>query len=219
MICAQHVSQRFGSTLAVDDVSFTIGPGEIVGLVGAPGSGKSTLLRMLAACLPADSGRMLVCGHDVAREPLWVKRKIGYLAQHDALFEDMHVQGFLAFVAEVRGLEGPRGAERHAFVVERCGLGAFALEPLRECGESVRRRVGLAAALLHDPSVLLLDEPTKSLGSAEVEAMGDFMRELRPGHAILLSSSDPAAISPVANRLLRLHGGRIAASSAEALPA
>jgi ABC-2 type transport system ATP-binding protein len=209
MIRAQSVSRRFGSALAVDHVSFSIEPGETVGLLGANGAGKSTLLRMLATYLAPDAGRILVCGHDAAREPVWVRRKIGYLAEHNALFESMRVKEFLEFVARVRGLEGTLGSERLAFVLDRCGLAEVEGKRIRECSKGYRQRIGLAAALLHDPPVLLLDEPTFGLDPLQVAAFRDLVRELRAGHAILFSSHVLAEIAAVATRMLAMHEGRI----------
>jgi ABC-2 type transport system ATP-binding protein len=209
MIRAQGVTRRYGFDVAVDSVSFTIEPGEIVGLLGANGAGKSTLLRMLSTYLAPDAGRILVCGHDAQREPWWVRRKIGYLPEHNALFESMRVPAFLEFIARVRGLEGELGRERRAFVVERCGLSDVMNKRVRECSKGFRQRIGLAAALLHDPPVLLLDEPTHGLDPLQVAAFRDLVRELRSGHAILLSSHVLAEIAAVATRMLAMHGGRI----------
>src|SRR5262249_40325323 len=167
-------------------VRFSIGPGEIVGLLGPNGAGKSTLLRMLATYLAPDEGRILVCGHDTAREPGWGRRKIGYLAEHNALFESMRVPEFLEFVAGGRGVEGELWKERRAFVVEHCGLAEVLAKRIRECSKGFRQRIGLAAASIHDPPVLLLDEPTHGLDPLQVAAFRDLVRGLRPGRAILL---------------------------------
>ena len=209
MIRAQDVTRRYGSEVAVDRVGFSIGPGEIVGLLGPNGAGKSTLLRMLATYLAPDEGRILVCGHDTRREPSWVRRKIGYLAEHNALFESMRVPAFLEFVADVRGVEGQLWKERRAFVVEHCGLSEVLGKRIRECSKGFRQRIGLAAALIHDPPVLLLDEPTHGLDPLQVAAFRDLVRELRPGRAILLSSHVLAEVAAVATRMLAMHAGRI----------
>jgi ABC-2 type transport system ATP-binding protein len=209
MIRAKGVTRRYGTDVAVDSVSFTIEPGEIVGLLGPNGAGKSTLLRMLSTYLAPDEGRILVCGHDAQREPWWVRRKIGYMPEHNALFESMRVPAFLEFIARVRGLEGALGSERRAFVVERCGLADVLGKRIRECSKGFRQRIGLAAALLHDPPVLLLDEPTHGLDPLQVAAFRDLVRELRPGHAILLSSHILAEVAAAATRMLVMHGGRI----------
>ncbi len=209
MIRAQGVTRRYGTDVAVDSVSFGIEPGEIVGLLGPNGAGKSTLLRMLSTYLAPDEGRILVCGHDAQREPWWVRRKIGYLPEHNALFESMRVPAFLEFIARVRGLDGELGSERRAFVVERCGLADVMDKRVRECSKGFRQRIGLAAALLHDPPVLLLDEPTHGLDPLQVAAFRDLVRELRSGHAILLSSHVLAEIAAVATRILAMHDGRI----------
>jgi ABC-2 type transport system ATP-binding protein len=209
MIRAQDVTRRYGSDVAVDRVSFSIGPGELVGLLGPNGAGKSTLLRMLATYLEPDEGRVLVCGHDTRREPGWVRRKMGYLAEHNALFESMRVPDFLAFVARVRGIDGAIGKERRAFVVEHCGLADVLEKRIRECSKGFRQRIGLAAALIHDPPVLLLDEPTHGLDPLQVASFRDLVRELRPGRAILLSSHVLAEVAAVATRMLAMHDGRI----------
>jgi ABC-2 type transport system ATP-binding protein len=209
MIRAQNVTRRFGDSLAVHSVTFAIGPGEIVGLLGANGAGKTTLLRMLATYLPPDEGRLLVCGHDAVREPFWVLRKIGYLSEHNALFDSMRVDDFLDFIARVRGLEGTLSAGRRAFVLDRCGLADVLAKRIRECSKGFRQRIGLAAAILHDPPVLLLDEPTHGLDPLQVAAFRDLLRELRPGHAILLSSHVLAEVAAVATRMLVMHDGRI----------
>src|SRR5258705_8705439 len=164
---------------------------------------------MLAPYLPPDAGRILVCGHDAAREPAWIRRKIGYLAEHNALFEAMRVEAYLEFVARVRGLDGALGKERHDFVVERCGLAEVRGKRIREGSKGFRQRIGVAAALLHDPPVLLLDEPTHGLDPLQVAAFRDLVRELRAGRAILLSSHVLAEVTAVATRLLAMHEGRI----------
>ena len=209
MIRAENVTRRYGSALAVASVNFSIAPGEIVGLLGANGAGKSTLLRMLATYLAPDSGRILVCGHDAAREPVWIRRKIGYLAEHNALFDAMRVPEFFEFVARVRGLDGALGKERRAYVVDRCGIADVLQKRIRECSKGFRQRIGLAAALLHDPPVLLLDEPTHGLDPLQVAAFRDLVRELRAGHAILLSSHVLGEVAAVATRLIALHEGRV----------
>jgi ABC-2 type transport system ATP-binding protein len=209
MIRAENVTRRYGSALAVASVNFSIAPGEIVGLLGANGAGKSTLLRMLATYLVPDAGRILVCGHDAAREPVWVRRKIGYLAEHNALFDAMRVPEFLDFVGRVRGLDGALGRERRVFVVERCGIAEVMQKRIRECSKGFRQRIGLAAALIHDPPVLLLDEPTHGLDPLQVAAFRELVRELRAGHAILLSSHVLAEVAALATRLIALHEGRI----------
>jgi ABC-2 type transport system ATP-binding protein len=209
MIRAEGVTRRYGSALAVDSASFSIAPGEIVGLLGANGAGKSTLLRMLATYLAPDAGTIEICGCDAAREPLAVRRQIGYLAEHNPMFESMRALEFLEFVARVRGLEGPRLAERKTFVLERCGVAEIASKRIRECSKGFRQRLGLAAALIHDPPVLLLDEPTHGLDPLQVVAFRDLALELSSGRAILFSSHVLAEVASISTRTIAMHAGRI----------
>lgn len=209
MIRAEGVAKRLGPVLAVDSVSLRVAPGEIVGLLGPNGAGKSTLLRMLATYLAPDAGTIEILGHDTVREPLAVRRAIGYLPEHNALFESMRVEELLEFVGKVRGLSGADLAAARARVVERCGLQEIAGKRVRECSKGFRQRLGLAAALIHDPPVLLLDEPTHGLDPLQVAAFRDLVLELREGRAIVFSSHVLAEVASVSTRIVAMHGGRI----------
>ncbi len=209
MIRAENVSKRFGSTLAVDSVSFSIAAGEVVGFLGPNGAGKSTLLRMISTWLPPTSGTLEVAGHDVVREALAVRRAIGYLPEHNSLWDTMRVEGLLRFVGRVRGLAGARLAERIGWAVERCGLQEAAGKRVRECSKGFRQRLGVAVALLHDPPVLLLDEPTHGLDPLQVAAFLDFVRDLAADRAVLFSSHVLSEVVAVSERLLVIDHGRL----------
>lgn len=209
MIRAQGLTRRLGSVLAVDSVSFHVAPGEVAGLLGPNGAGKSTLLRMLSTYLEPDAGTIEICGHDAGREPLEVRRSIGYLPEHNALFESMRALEFLDFIGKVRGLAGADLAVRRASVVERCGLEDVAGKRVRECSKGYRQRLGLAAALIHDPPVLLLDEPTHGLDPLQVAAFRELVLDLREGRAIVFSSHVLAEVASISTRLVAMHGGRI----------
>jgi len=209
MIRVEHVSRDFGAVRAVDDVSFAIEAGEVVGFLGPNGAGKSTLLKMLCTFLPPTAGKLTVAGHDVEGEPLAVRAAIGYLPEHNALFETMSVARLLRFVGRVRGLVGERLAERTAWVVDRVELGSVLKKRVPECSKGFRQRIGLACALIHDPPVLLLDEPTHGLDPLQVVAFRDFIAELAPGRAILFSSHILAEVAEISNRLLVIQGGRL----------
>jgi ABC-2 type transport system ATP-binding protein len=142
---------------------------------------------------------------------LAVRRSLGYLPEHNALYETMRVERLLAFVGRMRGLTGPRLAERTSWVVEHCGVGEVLGKRVQQCSKGFRQRVGVAAALLHDPSVILLDEPTHGLDVLQVEAFLGFVRELAPTHAILFSSHVLSEVVAVSDRLLVIHRGRILA--------
>ncbi|MCA8981901.1 MAG: ATP-binding cassette domain-containing protein [Planctomycetes bacterium] len=209
LIRVAGLTRRYGDQLAVDGVSFEVRPGEIVGFLGPNGAGKSTVLRMLSTYLPPTSGELEVAGHDIMRDPLAVRRRMGCLTEHNALFDGMRVRAFLDFVGGVHGLRGDRLAERRAWVVERTELASVLKKRIAECSKGFRQRVGLAAALIHDPPVLLLDEPTHGLDPLQVVAFRDFVRELSPGRAILFSSHILAEVAEIATRLLVIQGGRI----------
>ena len=209
MIHVEHVSKHYDGVPAVEDASFTIAAGEIVGFLGPNGAGKSTLLKMLVTYLEPNAGKLSVLGHDTVREPLEVRRRIGYLPEHNALFEAMRVAKFLRFVGRARGLEGARLAERTAWVADRCALGSVLHKRISACSKGFRQRIGLAAALIHDPPVLLLDEPTHGLDPVQVVAFRDFLRELGHSRAILFSSHILSEVVEISTRLLVIQGGRL----------
>jgi len=209
MISVEHVTKRYGATLAVDDVSFRVARGEVVGFLGPNGAGKSTVLRMLSTWLAPDAGTITLAGHDVGREPLGVRRALGYLPEHNALYETMRVDRFLDFVGRMHGLEGKRLAERRAWVVEACQLGAVLGKRIQHCSKGYRQRVGVAAALIHDPAVILLDEPTHGLDPLQVALFLEFVRALAAEHAVLFSTHVLSEAVAVADRLLVIHAGRI----------
>ncbi len=209
MIRVEQLTKRYGETLAVDGVSFAVRPGEVVGFLGPNGAGKSTVLKVLSTWLRPSSGTAAIAGHDVVREPLAVRRALGYLPEHNALYETMRVDRLLDFVGKMRGLSRARLAERTNWVVEHCGVGDVLGKRIHQCSKGYRQRIGVAAALLHDPAVILLDEPTHGLDVLQVQAFLDFVRELAPTHAILFSSHVLAEVVSVSDRLLVIHRGRI----------
>jgi len=209
MIEVQRVTKRYGATLAVDGVSCRIRRGEIVGFLGPNGAGKSTLLRMISTWLPPTAGTIRVAGFDVVRESLAVRRNIGYLTEHNALYETMRVERFLRFSGEARGLRGARLAERLEWVAGACSLEEVWNKHIQHCSKGFRQRIGLASALLHDPRVILLDEPTHGLDPLQVAAFLDFVRQLAPERAILFSSHVLSEVVAVSSRLLVIHHGRL----------
>jgi ABC-2 type transport system ATP-binding protein len=208
MIHVEHVTKRYGATVAVDDVSFRVERGEVVGFLGPNGAGKSTLLRMLSTWLAPDSGTIRVAGHDTRAEPLSVRRSLGYLPEHNALYETMRVDRFLRFVGRVHGLAPKRLAERTDWVVEACQLGTVLAKKIQHCSKGFRQRVGVAAALIHDPPVVLLDEPTHGLDPLQVALFLEFVRRLAREHAVLFSTHVLSEAVSVADRLLVIHAGR-----------
>ena len=209
MIVVDDVSKRYGSHLAVDRVSLSIDAGEIVGFLGPNGAGKSTLLKMMCTWLPPTSGRITIAGHDVVKEPLEVRRKLGYLTEHNALYEGMRVDRFLRFVGRLRGLTGKPLGERLDWVARQCTIVDVLHKRVHQCSKGYRQRIGVAAALIHDPRVILLDEPTHGLDPLQVVAFRDFIRSLSEGRAILFSSHNLAEVASISERLLVINRGQL----------
>lgn len=209
MIEVEGVTKRYGRVTAVDGVSFRIDADEVVGFLGPNGAGKSTLLKVMCTWLAPDEGAVSIAGFDTRRRPLEVRRRVGYLPEHNALYEGMRVDRFLRFVARMRGLKGATLRERLEWVVERCGIGPVIGKWIHECSKGFKQRIGLAAALVHDPPVLLLDEPTHGLDPLQVVELRDFLRSLRNERAILFSSHVLAEVAAISDRLLVIHHGRL----------
>ncbi|MFO0872998.1 MAG: ATP-binding cassette domain-containing protein [Phycisphaerales bacterium] len=216
MLKVTNVSRRYGSTLAVDGVSFEIARGEIVGFLGPNGAGKSTLLKIISTWLPPTSGTVEVAGFDVQRQSLGVRRSLGYLPEHNALYDSMRVDRLLTFVGRLRGLAGARLRERLDWVVGRCDLSAVMGKRVHQCSKGYRQRIGVAAALIHDPPVIVLDEPTHGLDPLQVVAFREFIRGLRTGRAILFSSHILAEVASISERLLVINRGRLLADTSVA---
>jgi ABC-2 type transport system ATP-binding protein len=210
MIEVERLTRRYGTVKAVDGVSFTIGRGEIVGLLGLNGAGKTTTMRMLTTFLQPTSGRAALAGHDVLDEPLEVRRKVGYLPESVPLYNEMRVREYLSFRARLKDV--PRGRRRAAIqeVIGRCQLGKVEDRILGQLSKGFRQRVGLAEALLHAPEILILDEPTAGLDPVQVREVRALIRELGDGHTILLSTHIMPEVEAVCSRVIIIERGRIA---------
>lgn len=209
MIEVEHLTKDYGFVRAVNDVSFTVGVGEIVGFLGPNGAGKSTLLKVLSTWLEPTFGRARVAGFDTQAEALAVRRTLGYLPEHNSLYEGMRVDRFLRFVARARGIEGARFEERFRWVVEKCALQAVLTKRIHQCSKGYRQRIGVAAALVHDPKVIVLDEPTHGLDPLQVVAFRDFVLDLRQGRSILFSSHILGEVLSISDRVLVIHEGNL----------
>ncbi|MDG2147906.1 MAG: ATP-binding cassette domain-containing protein [Planctomycetota bacterium] len=209
MIDVVDVTKRYGSVVAVEGVSFHVNAGDIVGFLGPNGAGKSTLLKMMCTWLPLTSGRITVAGHDVSSHPLEARRVLGYLTEHNAMYETMRVDQYLRFVGRLRGVSGPWLEERMAWVGEKCSIKDVFKKRVNQCSKGYRQRVGVAAALIHDPQVILLDEPTHGLDPLQVVAFREFIRELAEGRAILFSSHNLSEVASISDRLLVISHGRL----------
>ena len=163
MLDIQHLVKHFGPLVAVDDVSFTVPRGEVLGFLGPNGAGKSTTMKMITGFLPPTSGTAVICGCDIAAEPVAAKRHIGYLPEGAPAYPDMTPADFLDFIAHIRGFSGAEARRRVARIVEMIHLGEVLGQPIETLSKGYKRRVGVAQALLHDPDVVIMDEPTDGL--------------------------------------------------------
>jgi ABC-2 type transport system ATP-binding protein len=216
VIEAQGLSRRYGALLAVDNISFSVTPGEVVAFLGPNGAGKSTTLRMLAGFLAPTAGRARLGGHDVVAAPLAARRVLGYLPEGAPGYGELEVAEFLGFIADVRGLRGDARRARLAYVVDRLQLGGVLRQPLETLSKGFRRRVGLAAAILHDPPVLLLDEPTDGLDPNQKYEVRGLIRELARERTILLSTHILEEVEAVCSRALVIARGRLRADATPA---
>ncbi len=206
-----HLKKRFGSVVAVDDVSFQVGSGEIVGLLGPNGAGKTTTMRMVAGYLPADAGHAAICGFDVSDRPLEAQRRLGYLPEGAPSYGDMTPSGLLDFVARARGIDGADRRKRIGAAVERLQLTSVLHRPIETLSKGFRRRVGLAQAVLHDPQVLILDEPTDGLDPNQKHEVRALLSEIAGNKAIVLSTHILEEVEAVCTRAIVIAGGRIVA--------
>ncbi|WP_428388865.1 ABC transporter ATP-binding protein [Mucisphaera sp.] len=208
MITADRLVKWYGPTLAVDDVSFTVNPGEVVGFLGPNGAGKSTTIRMLTGYLPPSSGTATVNQHNILTASKAARADIGYLPESTPLYPEMRVREYLDFRGKLLGLSRSDRRERSASVIDRCGLTAVEARTIGRLSKGNRQRVGLAQALLHDPAVLILDEPTSGLDPAQIGQFRGLIRELAQKHTILLSSHILPEIEKTADRVVMIASGR-----------
>jgi ABC-2 type transport system ATP-binding protein len=212
IIEVEDLTKRYGPHAAVDRVSFTVGRGEIVGLLGPNGAGKSTIMRVLACFLPATSGTARVAGFDVFGEADQVRRRIGYMPESNPLHLDMRVREYLKFRARLKGLGIVPSRERVDVVTEECGLAEVSGKMIGTLSKGYRQRVGLADALVHEPSLIILDEPTIGLDPHQIRAVRQLIKDLGQHRTVLLSSHILPEVEMTCHRVLILHGGHILAA-------
>lgn len=209
MINIQNISMKYGPTVALDKVSFTVKDGEILGLLGPNGAGKSTLMKILTTFIVPFSGTAKMGGFDVAIDPLKVRELVGYLPETVPLYMDMRVDEYLRFVGEARGLSGKKLSERLDWVREACGLTSVWKHGIHELSKGFRQRVGLAQAIIHDPKVLILDEPTNGLDPVQIIGIRKLIKSLATQKTIIFSSHILQEVEAVADRIVIIHEGRI----------
>jgi gliding motility-associated transport system ATP-binding protein len=211
MITTKNLSKRYGATLAVDDLTFSVMPGEVLGFLGANGAGKSTTMRMIAGFIAPSAGQVSVCGHDIERASVAAKSCMGYLPEGAPSYGEMTVDEFLGFVADVRGLTGERRRQRRAIVIERLGLAPVIEQVIETLSKGFRRRVGLAQALIHDPQVLILDEPTDGLDPNQKHEVRRLINDLGKDKLVIVSTHILEEVHEVCTRAIIIANGRIVA--------
>jgi ABC-2 type transport system ATP-binding protein len=216
MIELQALTRRFGSFTAVDGISLSIGRGEVLGFLGPNGAGKSTTMKMAAGFLHPTAGTAVICGADIVDRPLVARRHLGYLPEGAPAYPDMTPLGFLRFVARVRGLSGALAKRRLGWVIDRLQLGTVLYQPIETLSKGYKRRVGLAQALIHDPDVLILDEPTDGLDPNQKFEMRGLIREIAADKAIIVSTHILEEVDAVCTRAVVIARGRVLADETPA---
>lgn len=214
MIEVKGLTKYYGQLAAIEDVSFSVSKGQILGFLGPNGAGKTTTMRILTGYSPPSRGRAVVAGYEIAANPVEVKRRVGYLPENVPLYGEMLVSKFLEYVAAVKGV--PRRGRRGEVgrVIERCGLKAVERRVCRNLSKGYRQRVGLAQALIGDPPVLILDEPTVGLDPRQIIEIRQVIKELGEDHTVLLSTHILPEVTMVCERVLIINQGRVAAECA-----
>ncbi len=212
MIEVSNLTKRYAGRSAVDDISFTVARGEIVGLLGPNGAGKSTTMRVLSGFLPATSGTVRVAGFDVFHESDEVRRRIGYMPENNPLYPEMRVREYLKFRARLKGLGWKRSRDRVSTVMEQCGLTDVHRRVIGQLSKGYRQRVGLADALVHEPELIILDEPTIGLDPHQIRSVRALIKSLGGKHTVLISTHILPEVEMMCGRVLIMFDGRVLAS-------
>ncbi len=216
MIKTQNLTKRYDALTAVDDVSFEVRPGEVLGFLGPNGAGKTTTMRMIAGFVTPTSGSASICGHDVATEPIRAKQALGYLPEGAPSYGEMTVLGFLEFIARLRSLDFAQRKTRLKYVVERLQLGAVLHQSIETLSKGFRRRVGLAQAIVHDPQVLILDEPTDGLDPIQKHEVRTLINEMARDKIIVISTHILEEVDAVCTRAIIISRGKLVADDTPA---
>ena len=211
MIKTEHLTKRYESVTAVDDVTFSVGPGEVLGFLGPNGAGKTTTMRMIAGFVAPTSGKASICGHDIETDPLGAKASLGYLPEGAPTYGEMSVRKFLEFIADLRRLEGTQRKARLDHVIERLQLSSVLDQSIETLSKGFRRRVGLAQAIVHDPPVLILDEPTDGLDPNQKHEVRTLINDMARDKIIIISTHILEEVDAVCTRAIIIARGKIIA--------
>ena len=211
MIKTEHLTKRYDSVTAVDDVTFSVGPGEVLGFLGPNGAGKTTTMRMIAGFVAPTSGTASICGHDIEADPLGAKASLGYLPEGAPTYGEMTVRRFLEFIADLRRLEGAQRKKRLDHVIDRLQLSSVLDQSIETLSKGFRRRVGLAQAIVHDPPVLILDEPTDGLDPNQKHEVRTLINDMARDKIIVISTHILEEVDAVCTRAIIIARGKIIA--------
>ncbi len=212
MIRVQDLTKKYSRNLAVDHISFEVQKGEIVGFLGPNGAGKTTTMRMLTCFLPPSDGTANVAGFDILEQPLEVKRRVGYLPETPPLYLEMETVEYLQFVGKLKGLRGEELSKRVDYACERCSIADVRTKLLGKLSKGYRQRVGLAQAIIHNPDVLILDEPTAGLDPKQINETRDLIRSLAGDHTIILSTHILPEVEQTCEKVIIINKGKLVAT-------
>ncbi len=213
MIQVKDLRRSFGPVVAVDGISFDVGKGEVLGLLGPNGAGKTTAMRILACFLEPDSGTATVCGHDILKDPVGVRKSLGYLAENVPAYPEMTVGGFLNFICDVREIKGQKRKQTLDRIVPLCSVDSVYHQTIETLSKGYKRRVGLAQALIHDPDVLILDEPTDGLDPNQKYEVRKLINNMSKNKCIIVSTHILEEVEAVCSRTIIISRGRILVDS------
>jgi ABC-2 type transport system ATP-binding protein len=211
VISVQHLTKRFGSYTAVDDLSFEVAPGEVLGFLGPNGAGKTTTMRMVTGFLPPSAGAVVIDGCELLRAPIQAKRRLGYLPEHPPVYPELTVRQYLRFVAEIKDVPRPRRKACVDRAMDRANVADVADKRIATLSKGFKQRVGLAQAIVHEPPVLVLDEPTSSLDPKQRAEVRDLIARLRGEHTVILSTHILPEVSQVTDRVVIINRGTVMA--------
>ena len=212
MIKVSNLSKQYVEKAAIDNISFEVESGEIVGFLGPNGAGKTTTLRMLTGYIPPTSGNASIAGHDVFFESIKARQKIGYMPENVPLYDDMRVREYLRFRAELKGLRGQEARQGVSEAIDLCGLKQIRRQMISTLSKGYRQRVGLADALVNNPELLILDEPTNGLDPNQIRRFRELIKQLGIRHTILISTHILSEVEMTCNRVIILNEGKIIAN-------
>src|SRR5579859_6732273 len=212
MITVKDLTKRYARNTAVDHISFSIEKGQIVGFLGPNGAGKTTTMRILTCFMPPTSGTATVAGFDVLEEPLAVKKRIGYLPETPPLYPEMRTEEYLSFVGKLKGLSGAQLTERVNYVADRCAISDMRDRLISKLSKGYRQRVGLAQAIIHNPDVLILDEPTAGLDPKQINETRDLIKSLAGDHTIILSTHILPEVEQTCEQVIIINRGKLVAT-------